>query len=124
MSDDDGLGVEYEKLIEEDNIEFVREYFPEKNNIKQKGRLESNLPVILSTVEMFPDMFPELRGFEEMIYNWIDSIEQRKISVSGKSRKEFENILSSFVAYANRQEDDRRPSSEGYKDLFKSRSKK
>lgn len=121
-NDDDNLGVEYEKLIEDDTFEFVRDYFPHQDNIKQKGRLERDLPILLSTVEMFPDLFEELQGFEELLDKWIYHIEQRKISVEGESRKEFEKILSSVIARANMNNDDQ-SSSSGYKDYFKSKSR-
>lgn len=119
----DELGVEYEKLIEEDNLEFLREYFPDQDNILQKGRLESKLPTVLSTVEMLPELYKELSGFEDFIDEWINKIEQRKISVNGKSRGEFENILSSLVASTNLDSDRDKPSSEGFKEYFKSRRK-
>lgn len=100
-------------------FDFVKEYFPDKSDIRQKGRLDKSLPYFLSTIEEYPNLFPPLKSREDLLDRWLDNIEKRLISVEGKSRDEFKEILKSIVRLQDAPEDEK---GEGFKKYLKADS--
>lgn len=113
----DELGVEYEKFIEEDGLEVVREYIDGSEVILKTRLSKKNIPKH-SVVKMLDKIYPELSIYEDLLDEFYENFMKMRISEDGKSRKESENILSSLVAGFKMSNSDRSGSTEGIKRLF------
>lgn len=107
---EDKLSVRYEDLENAMSKEgelppafkFLDKYFPEKEDMAQKGRLESrDMPVNISSLKILGRLYPELKegetSYDETIDIWMDNLEKRLVSVEGKSREEFKEILEALL---------------------------
>lgn len=125
MSDDDydGIGVSPElgginKSHQSPHpLVFLDRFFPEKDEIEMMGRLERPLTVLLSTAESVFDFYPEVEHLRPHATRWLSVVEKRLTSVDGKSRKEYETILSSLFSGYRADRQDARESS-FFRDIF------
>lgn len=108
---EDKLGIRYEDLEEAvtENegelppaFQFMDEYFPDKEDIGQKGRLNKDMPANISSLRILEKLYPELmEGKMELgdtMDAWMNNLEKRLISVDGKSREEFKEILEAMLS--------------------------
>lgn len=108
LSADELLQLRFENLKDESGdgelppaLRFLEEYFPKKTDMGSKTRLRTkDMPVNLSSLKVLGEMYPEIQenDMDETIINWMDSLEKRLISVDGKSREEFKEILEALLS--------------------------
>lgn len=109
--EESNLSVRFENLEEElgkgkalpPAFRFLEKYFPEKDDMAQKGRLnDRRLTTDMSTIQILTKLFPELtEGKEEMdvaLDEWLDALEKRMVSIEGQSREEYRSILEALLS--------------------------
>ena len=84
---------EVEKTEKERLTDVYLDYFPRKGQIDEKGYLAPGMPFLLAYLRMLPDIHPELGEYNEKVSGILEEIERRLISVDGRSRNEFTQIL-------------------------------
>lgn len=90
-------GVTYEKTPT-DVPSIIGEYVPERNNIKQKGRLHHTMPYQISAIFAYYESIEEItEENKEMVREIIHNFEERLVSVNGASREEYKDILVAAV---------------------------
>lgn len=93
-------------------IQVVRDYIPDKDDMGQKTRFVKARTVIdVSSAYQLCSLYPELgEDLEEELNDWLDSVERRLTSRHGKSRKEYKEIFKAFLA-GRRQDEEGEPGS-------------
>lgn len=76
---------------------FVDDFFPDKENMKQKGNLKRALTVLLSSAPQIFEFYPEIKQFKEPVMDWCDDIEERQVSIDGLSREQMVEVLKSVM---------------------------
>lgn len=91
---------EHEQPSEADFMQVLREYFPDKKDIRGKGNLHPNLTILFPAAKLYPRMYSTVGVNEETVKlsdKLVDDIENRLISVRAESRKEYRDILTSWL---------------------------
>lgn len=99
-------------------LRFLDDYFPEKHDIAQKGRLKQALTVRFSAVDAIFYFFPEVKHLEPIVKAWANQIETRLVSVDGASRDEFMEILIALLHGYRMEEDTDESSQSFFKQIF------
>lgn len=84
-------------------FKFLDKYIPDKDDMGQKGRLVSDdMPSLISSLKVLSDFYPELTEggspMSESLEDWLDNFEKRLVSVDGKSRDEYKDILEALLS--------------------------
>lgn len=75
-------------------LDLIQDYLPEKEDYPAKTVLSQEHPEIIAAIENLTEMYPEIEHLEEMLMQFVASFEKRQISVQGRSRQEFLDILA------------------------------
>lgn len=75
-------------------LDLISDYLPEQSDYSAKTVLSEEHPEIMAGIENLTDMYPEIAHLEETLINFVLSFEKRQISVNGRSREEFLDILA------------------------------
>jgi hypothetical protein len=121
--DEEMVMVEYEGKEEERAgiLKVIEDYFPEGDDITEKGNLTRKLPYSLSVLEKLPMLFPELEENEQFLKSFIRGFEKRRISINRGSREEFTDIQQAIVGSISVEDDGK---GGGMSELFKNKEAK
>jgi hypothetical protein len=91
-------------------IDLVSDYLPRKEDYAAKTVLAETHPETMAAIENLTEMYPEIDHLEQMIVRFVSKFEKRQISVNGRSREEFLDILTAMSGGSARdlEERDRR----------------
>ena len=81
--------------------EMVSEYLPGKDEWQAKTALDVSDPAAIAALREFGDIYPEVSELQPLIDGFLDDFMQTKISVKGKSRDEFKDILTAMYGGGN-----------------------
>jgi len=75
-------------------LDIIQDYLPEQNDYPAKTVLSEQHPEIIAAIENLTEMYPEIEHMEDMLMDFVAKFEKRQISVNGRSREEFLDILA------------------------------
>lgn len=81
---------------ETSKLDLISDYLPEKDDYKAKTVLAETHPETIAAIENLTEMYPEIEHLEDMLINFVHNFEKRQISVNGRSREEFLDILTAM----------------------------
>jgi hypothetical protein len=81
---------------ETSKIKLIGDYLPEQDDYSAKTVLAEQHPEIMAAIENLTEMYPEVEHMEPILVNFIKRFEKRQISVHGRSREEFLDILTAM----------------------------
>jgi len=75
-------------------LDLINDYLPERTDYSAKTVLSEEHPEIMAAIENLTDLYPEVEHMEDTLVNFVLAFEKRQISVKGRSRQEFLDILA------------------------------
>lgn len=107
------------KEQEDHPLVFFKNYMPERENIKEKGRLSKAQTVLFSIGSSVYEPYKDDLSDDtfDNIVEFLNGLERRQISVDGKSREEFKDMFSSMFSSLHMQ-DERDGNSGGFVEKF------
>jgi hypothetical protein len=75
-------------------LDLINDYLPEKQDYSAKTVLSEEHPEIMAAIENLTGLYPEIAHMEDTLVQFVLAFEKRQISVEGRSRQEFLDILA------------------------------
>lgn len=79
---------------ETSKLDLIGDYLPEKNDYSAKTFLAEEHPEAMAGIESLTELYPEIAHMEDALIEFVARFEKRQISVNGRSRQEFLDILA------------------------------
>lgn len=89
-------------------LRILNDYIPDKDDLGSKTDLKNaQLAVDISVLRLYPSLFPEFKMFEDIWQQYLDNIEKRLTTISGKARRDYRKIFEALLAGLRREDEDK-----------------